>query len=85
MLLKSKKDPAQLAWKDTHSPPLLWTVADTASAEEGVLPKQAGSLFPRGPGRPGGQITRQPHKLTLHYVYVTFIAPRGAGFLMILI
>lgn len=65
MLLKSKCDPAQLAWKAVDGLPLLWPVADTALLEEGVLPKQADSLFPPGPGHRGGQITRQPRKLTL--------------------
>lgn len=37
MLLKSKCDPAQLAWKAVLGLPLLWP-ADTALVEEGVLP-----------------------------------------------
>ena len=65
MLLKSKCDPAQLAWKAVDGLPLLWPVADTALLEEGVLPRQADSLFPPGPGHRGGRITRQPDKLTL--------------------
>lgn len=65
MLLKSKCDPAQLAGKAVLGLPLLWPVADTALVEEGVLPDQADSLYPPGPGHHGGRITRQPCKLTL--------------------
>lgn len=65
MLLKSKCDPAQLAWKAVLGLPLLWPVADTALVEEGLLPEQADSLFPPGPDHRGGRITRQPYKLTL--------------------
>lgn len=38
MLLKSKCDPAQLAWKAVDGLPLLWPVADTALLEEGYCP-----------------------------------------------
>lgn len=44
VLLKSKKDPAQMSWKDIHCLPLLWPVARAASIGaggpgKGALPK----------------------------------------------
>lgn len=53
LLLKSKKEPAQLSREDFPVLPLLWPVASTSwvgeGPGEGVLPKKTDSLFPPGP------------------------------------
>lgn len=70
VLLKSKKDPAQMSWKDIHCLPLLWPAARAASIGaggpgKGLCPNRLIHRFHWVQHRLGGQITRQPRKLTL--------------------